>query len=869
MAKMTRFLASFLSFLFFGAVALTIIMLFVIWHYESDLPDYLQLSDYKPSITTRLYAGDGSLLAEYAIEKRIFVPVADMPDKLTEAFIAAEDKNFYSHGGVDYSGLARAVITNIKNYGTGRRPVGASTITQQVAKNFLLTNEVSVTRKIKEALIAFKMERTFTKEHILELYLNEIYLGRSSYGVAAAALNYFNKSLDELTLGEMAFLAALPKAPNNYDPVRKKDAALARREWVLSRMLDDGYISVDDFNKAKDEPIVLALRDKNKVDDGEYFAEEVRREIAAKYGDDSLYQGGLDIRTSLDPNLQKVAAQSLQSGLINFDMKAGWRGPITHFMTREDSLKEQLIGDKVLIADIDEVAGAEIASADDSVGGQPDKESRKEPAKQGAVAKQDADIDLPFMERLKKLPVPPFAPKGWRMALVTELSNAAAKIVFADETESEIPLKGLVWARVKNPDNTLGPKVKVPSNVLEVNDVVWVEKVKPDEEGEEPYYALRQMPEVEGALIALDPNTGRVLAMAGGMNFRKSEFNRAVQAKRQPGSSFKPFVYMAALDSGYTPSTLILDAPFVLDQGPDKPKWKPSNYVKTYYGPTTLRVGLEKSRNLMTVRLAQAVGMRKVVEYAKKFGIVDSMPPLLAMSLGAGETTLLRLTAGYSMLVNGGKRVQPTFVDRIQDRTGATIYRHDDRDCPMCKGVEWENQDVPQVPDTREQIVDARSAYQMVNMLNGVMERGTGVSVRLPGKPLAGKTGTSDDYQDAWFIGFSADLVVGVFVGFDEPKSMGKRGSGATAAGPIFKSFMTEAVKQIPPVPFRVPEGIQLVRVNHKTGMPAKPSDKVVVLEAFKLDDDVTKKSLVIGEEASSISSDEEDMGAPDLGAFY
>lgn len=893
---MAKFVVWLLSFMFFCALVAVAGVLFVIFHYEKDLPDYLQLSDYQPAVTTRLYAGNGNLLAEYAAEKRIFVPVSRMPPHILEAFISAEDKHFYSHGGLDYTGIARAVLVNIKNHGKGRRMVGASTITQQVAKNFLLTNEVSFDRKIKEALIAFRMERTFTKEHILELYLNEIYLGKSSYGVAAAALNYFNKSLDELTLGEIAFLAALPKAPNNYDPVKKKAAALERRNWVLERMEEDGYISKEEMQTAQAEDIILAPRDKNKAEGGEYFAEEVRRIVEDKYGKESLYQGGLDIRTSLDPDMQKIASAALEKGLIDFDMSMGWRGPVAHFKTKEEFLAEKHADSAVIVDDIQDLDdnddNADVATDGGSENDKPENLVKKViPDK---LQKDLAKYELPFIERLKQYPLPRFVPDGWKLALVDSLTDTEAFITLADESKGKIDVKDMLWARVKNDDMSLGPEVSYPSNVLEAGDVVWVQELPPDENKNENQektekeqenneqdsnvdsekqplilsYALRQMPQVNGALIAIDPNTGRILAMSGGISFTQSQFNRATQALRQPGSSFKPFVYLAALDSGYTPSTLILDAPFVLDQGPNKPKWRPGNYSQTYYGPTTLRVGLEKSRNLMTVRLARAVGMRKVSNYAKNFGISDKMPALLSMSLGAGETTLFRLVTAYSMLVNGGKRITPTFIDRIQDRTGKTIYRHHNDVCPDCKDVEWYNDlEVPTVFDSREQVEDARSAYQMVNMLNGVVERGTGIGVKMKGVPLAGKTGTSDNFQDAWFIGFTSDLVVGVFVGYDEPRTMGSKGQGARAAAPIFKEFMKDAVKLITPVPFRVPAGIKLVRVNHKTGLPAKSGDKAVVLEAFKAEDDTGRQGAVIGEEASSVAGEDEDV--PNIGGFY
>ncbi|MTJ80138.1 MAG: penicillin-binding protein 1A, partial [Telmatospirillum sp.] len=775
---MLRFLALVFSTLILFAIIGVAGVLGVFWHYGRDLPDYHQLAHYEPAVTTRVYAGDGRLVAEYAVEKRSFVPIGAMPQRVINAFVAAEDKNFYLHSGIDPMGIARAVVTNLKNRGMGsdRRPVGASTITQQVARNFLLNNEVSYSRKIKEAILAFRIEQAFTKQHILELYLNEIYLGQGSYGVAAAALNYFNKGLDELSVSEAAFLASLPKAPS-----RNPQAFRERRDYVINRMLEDGYISAADASAAVAEPISTRPRAESVLGSGgEYFAEDIRRELAGEYGEDSLYKGGLSVRSTLDPALQEIATRVLRNGLIAYDRRHGWRGPVTR---------------------IEAGAG--------------------------------------WNRRLAALaPRPELAP--WPVAMVLAVNEpGAAEIGFADGRKGRIPMAELRWARPVS-GQSMGAVPRRPADVLQPGDVIAVEAVAKSDDGKERYgadtYTLRQLPKVEGALVAIDPHTGRVLAMQGGFSYSRSQFNRATQALRQPGSAFKPFVYMAALDSGYTPSSLVLDAPIELEQGAGLPKWRPKNDHNDYLGPTTLRVGVEKSRNLMTVRLAASIGITKVAAYAEKFGVVDKLPHELAMALGAGETTPLRLTAAYAQIVNGGKKITPTLIDRIQDRNGATIYRHDARACNGCQATFYTDQDMPDVPDDSEQLVDPMTAYQMVHILEGVVERGTGRIVSAVGKPLAGKTGTSNDSKDTWFVGFSPDLAVGVFVGFDDPVSLGAHEFGATIPAPIFRDFMTEALKDKPPTPFRVPPGIRLVRVAAATGRPAQPGDANVIYEAFKPD---------------------------------
>ena len=748
-------------------------MSYALHRFGRGLPDYRQLADYDPPVVTRIHAGDGRLMAEFAKEKRVFVPVAAMPEMVVQAFLSAEDKTFYDHSGVDLPGIVRAVATNILRWGRGQRPVGASTITQQVAKNFLVGSAVSIERKIREAILAFRIERAFTKDRILELYLNEIYLGFGAYGAAAAALNYFDKSLDDLTLGEAAFLAGLPKAPNNYHPVRRPAAARARRDYVLNRMVEDGHASRAEALREAGKPVVVRKPSEVLVTRAAYFVEEVRRELYERFGEDRLYGGGLSVRTTLDTRLQGISDRALRSGLSAYDRRHGWRGPLGRIGSRSGWRREL---------------------------------SR-----------------FPFPDDLSE----------WRPAAVLAVARDSCTIGFQDGATGVVPLAELRWAR--RAGRRLGPPVRKAGDVLSPRDVVAVEAVSTDAAGEAyppGTFALRQMPEVDGALVALDPHTGRVLAMTGGFSENRSEFNRATQAMRQPGSAFKPFVYLAALDAGFTPASIVLDAPFAIDQGAGG-RWRPTNYNRKFYGPTSLRVGIEKSRNLMTVRLASNVGMETVARYAERFGIVDRMPPMLSMSLGSGETTLLRLTTAYAMLVNGGKRIRPTLIDKVQDRTGATVFRHDRRLCASCRAARWDVGAPPRLPDEREEIADPRTAYQIVSMLQGVVERGTGRRVRDARRPLAGKTGTTNESRDAWFVGFSPDLAVGVFVGYDAPRSLGRRETGSSVAAPIFGRFMTEALEGKGAVPFRVPPGIRLVRMDLETGLPARPGARDVILEAF------------------------------------
>ena len=806
-----KLLLRFLGFLFAAGTIFFVVGIAatagLLWHFSKDLPDYSQLQDYEPPVMTRVHAADGSLLAEYARERRLYLPIQAVPKLVINAFIAAEDKNFYQHPGVDIYGIGRAGMLYVQNYGSGRRPQGASTITQQVAKNFLLTNEVSFQRKIKEALLALRIERTYSKQKILELYLNEIYLGFGAYGVAAASLLYFDKSVHELTIAEAAYLAALPKGPNNYNPFRRHDDAVARRNYVLDRMAEDGYITIAQADKSKKDPLTVTVRPTGAhIFAAEYFAEEVRRYLYEKYGEKKLYDGGLSVRTTLNPKVQVMARKAMINGLVNFDEGQGYRGPIANIQTGGDW-------------------GVKLAEV-----------------------KSLYDVD------------------PWRMAVVLQVDDQSARIglqpprdpagaVVKDREVAIVTLDGVKWAK---PASGASKPIQKVTQVLSVGDVIYVSPT--DQQGQ---YRLRQIPEISGAMVVMDPHTGRVLAMVGGFSFDQSQFNRATQALRQPGSSFKPIVYAAALDNGYTPSTIVMDAPIEIDMGAGGGVWKPENYGGKFFGPSTLRFGLEQSRNVMTVRLAQDLGMPLIAEYAKRFGVYDELPPYLSYALGAGETTVLRMVTAYSMFDNGGRRVIPTLIDRIQDRYGHTIFKHDQRECIGCDAAKWDNQVEPTLVDRREQVIDAMTAYQISSLMEGVVQRGTATVVREVGKPIAGKTGTTNDEKDVWFIGFSPDIVCGVYMGFDKPRHIGRLATGGHLAAPIVKDFLKVALVDKPPIPFNVPPGIKLIRVDAKTGMRAGPGDIKVILEAFKPGTAPPDSYSVIGAEtANGVPT----TGAPDGG---
>jgi len=815
-------MVKFIRFLFVCAVILAIagcgVVGITIWYFGRDLPDYSQLAHYQPPIMTRVQAGDGRLLAEYASERRVFVPIEAIPKRVIDAFVSAEDKNFYTHHGVDPLSILRAALTDVGRLRSNRRPIGASTITQQVAKNMLLSNEVSLARKIKEVLLATRIEAAMPKDRILELYLNEIYLGSGAYGVAAAALTYFDKSLDDLTLGEAAFLGGLPKAPNRYNPAHDIDAARARRDWVLDRMVEDGYATREAADAAEAQPIELHHREAADQVKAPYFAEAVRRDLIARYGEKALYGAGLSVRTSLDPRLQAAADKALRNGLIAYDHgHEGWRGAIAHIDPKGD-----------------------------------------------------------WTAHLAAVPIPAVASDvGWRLAVVLRTAPGEAAIGFADGDTGHIPFSQMRWARRRYRGGSLGPFPRGVGDVVKPGDVVMVTPIPaapktspaaqpaadhgppPAVDGADDSdppaaadhgkktnaaaippdptaFTLCQVPEVSGALVAMDPHTGRVLAISGGFSFAISQFDRATQAYRQTGSAIKPFVFLTALEHGFTPSTRVSDAPISLPQGPGLPMWTPTNYEgDRFRGLTPLRIGLEQSIDTLTVRLATMIGMDSIAQTIERFGILDHVPHEYAITLGAGATTPLRLTAAYAMIVNGGKRITPTLIDRVQDRNGKTIWRADNRPCDGCTDVEWHHQPVPVIPDNREQVADAGSAYQLVTMMEGVVQRGTGDAVKAVGKPIAGKTGTTNDYRDAWFEGFSPDLAAGVYVGYDEPDSLGKDETGGHVAAPIFRDFMIAALKNTPAVDFRIPPGLRLYRVSAATGLPVTGNEPAIY-EAYK-----------------------------------
>lgn len=809
----------FMALLSLGAIGLIAgiaLVVAVVLYFSQDLPDYKSLAVYEPPIVTRAYASDGRLLAEFAAEKRVFVNIESVPDRVVHAFLSAEDKNFYSHPGIDMTGVARAMRDNLRNLGSNRRLVGASTITQQVAKNFLLSDRLDeergdtaqkIKRKIREMILSFRIEEALSKDKILELYLNEIFLGARAYGVAAASLEYFNKPLKDLTIEEAAYLAALPKAPNNYHPERHYAAAVARRNWAIGQMQENGYITEDEAKAAQEKPLVTIKRDSDQYVNYPYFAEEVRRRLLQLYSEKGLYEGGMIAYSTLVPEYQKVAEKSLRNGLIDYDMRHGLHSdPIATMSDMTD-----------------------------------------------------------WQTSLGAVPPPPGTGE-FEMAVVLETGAKEAKIGLRNGKTATVTYDRMKWARAKG--NPVPSKV---SDVLKNGDVWLFENT--GGEGDKAAWWLRQIPKVQGGIVVMDPHTGRIYAMAGGFSYEMNQFNRATQAIRQPGSAFKPIVYLAGLEAGFTPATLILDAPFEMEQGPGLNNWRPKNYSGDYYGPTTLRVGVEKSRNLMTIRLANYAGMEKIADLCRAFGITDNLPHMLSMAIGAGETTLLRMASAYAIFVNGGKKITPTVIDRVQDRTGKTVYVHDTRPCDGCGPmIPWKQQETPDIPDMREQVADPRHMYQMVSMLEGVVLRGTGAMIRDVGRPVAGKTGTTNESKDAWFIGFTPDLVVGVYIGFDEPRPMGRQETGSRVAAPVFKEFISTALKDEPPVPFRVPEGIRLVLIDPATGTRATPMTEKPLLEAFIAGTEPGEEAMMFTGQGVSTVSDVTTVGEgvnTGLGGLY
>ena len=728
----------------------------ILWSFSNKIPDYKFLKSYKPPVSSKMYSGNGNLVADFSKEKRIFIPYSAIPQKVINAFLSAEDKNFFSHPGVDAKGVIRAIFNNITNIMTSKRLEGASTITQQVAKNFLLTNEVSINRKIKEAILAFRIERALNKERILELYLNQIYLGSGAYGVAAASLEYFDKSIKELNYAEAALLAALPKAPSRYNPYNNIDLAKFRRDLVLKNLNQNGFLNLDKFNEYKNQNIELKKKKKVYLEDAQYYVEDVRKNIIDKLTYEKVYKQGYNINTPINLNLQKIATESLRNGLISYDQRKGWRGPITNI-------------------------------------------------------KYDNNWHKNIDKRLKLE-----NSINWEIAIVKEIGQFQTKIETVNKIGGLIKYSEISWTKKEFKD------------LLKVGDLIYVKKVKDN------FYSLKQLPKINGGIVVMDPYTGRVLALSGGFSFKSSEFNRATQALRQPGSAFKPFVYALALENKFTPSSLVLDAPLVLDQGVDLKKWKPENYGKKFYGPSTLRVGLEKSRNLMTVRIAQNLGVDKVAKFSKKLKIYDDPEELLSISLGSAETTLLSLTSAYSSFVNGGKLINPIIIDRIQDSEGNTIINNENRKCMNCDKISYTGKDYPQIKDNHEQVMSEQTAYQVTTILEGVIKRGTGKKLRDLQLNLAGKTGTTNENTDAWFIGFTSNLVVGVYVGMDNPKPLGKFETGSKAALPIFREFIEKSVKKSDAKPFKVPDKMTLMVVDPLTGEKAKFNSKNTIIEAYK-----------------------------------
>ena len=754
---MSKILKNLFIFLSSGILVAAIGILSILWAFSNNLPDYKFLKNYKPPVSSKVYSGEGELVSDFSSEKRIFIPYNAIPKKVIFAFLSAEDKNFFSHPGVDAKGVLRAVIKNISNIMYSKRLEGASTITQQVAKNFLLTNEVSINRKLKEAILAFRIERALTKERIIELYLNQIYLGEGTYGIASASLGYFDKSINELDYSEAAMLAALPKAPSRYNPYKDIDLAKFRRDLVLSNLYENNYINYEKYKELTKNKIKLKKRKKIFLEDTRYYVEDIRKNIVDKFGFDRVYKKGFNIKTPLNLKLQSIATESLRGGLIEYDKRKGWRGPLTNISNIKNWEKHK-------------------------------------------------DLKNFRLEKSIK----------WKLAIIKKIDKFSSEIETEDQINGKIKYENISWTK------------KDFSELFKIGDVIYVKKINNQN------YELKQLPKVNGGIVVMDPFTGRVLALSGGFSFKKSEFNRASQALRQPGSAFKPFIYALALENNYSPSTLVLDAPLVLKQGSDLKMWKPENYGKKLYGPSTFRMGLEKSRNLMTVRIAQNLGLKKIVNFSEKLGIYNNPSELLSISLGSAETTLLKLTSAYCSFVNGGKLIKPILIDRIQDTEGKTIFNNETRSCKNCDQISYLSGDIPKVSDNFNQIFSAETAYQMTSILEGVIKRGTGRKLKDLNLDLAGKTGTTNKNTDTWFVGYTSKLVIGVYVGLDEPQSLGKHETGAKTALPIFKTFVKKAIKKSDARPFKVTKNIVMRVVDPLTGKKPIHSSKKTIVEVFK-----------------------------------
>jgi penicillin-binding protein 1A len=794
---MNKFFKLFLIFAIIAVTLFSTIVFAMFYHYGKDLPDYQQLKDYHPMMSTRIYASDGTIITEFSKEKRIFVAIDKIPDNLKNAFLAAEDADFYRHSGINVMAIFRAATNNILSSFRGKdRVFGASTITQQVVKNFLLTNERTFQRKIKEAILAYKISQAIDKDKILELYLNQIYLGSGAYGVAAASQNYFNKSIDELTIEENALLATLPKAPSKLDPRKNIEKAKERRDWVIGRMLKEGFITEQEALIATEKPINLQIKPEEELTKADFFADSVKKELNELYGSDKVFEDGIAVNTTLNPKLQEIAEKFFNIGIETYDQKHGYRGPIAKI----DSMQN-------------------------------------------------------WNENLAKVIIEKPYKKTWKKAVVVAVAKDSATIGLENGELGNIDFPSLKWARKQIGEHRIGNAVKKVNDVLNIGDVIFVEK------NENKYY-LKQLPEVNGAFIAIDPHSGKVLAMMGGYVDSPNQFNRATQAMRQPGSTMKTFAYIAALENGMNPTTIVVDEPIAIDQGYGMPPYSPANYSHEFYGPNTIRTALEQSRNVSTVKMVSQIGIDKLVDVVKRFGVSENPQAVYSLALGSVETSLIKMVTAYAIMANGGNKIKPAMIEKIQDRDGKTIYKRDQRICNSCLLTNEDsklnsNAKPPELASNNEQVTDSATAYQITSMLQGVTERGTAASAKAIGKIVAGKTGTTNNSYDSWFVGFSPDLVAGVYIGFDNPKSLGKEETGASIALPIFVNFMKEALKDQPNKPFRVPNSVKMVKINRKTGKYSTPDTpkEAIFLEALKLEEEILENNEE--EESENVDSEE------------
>ena len=790
---------------FYHVITLMVVLLtlgclcgFVTLYYlNRGLPDHSTLKNYTPPVLSRIFSSDGRLIGEHAQEKRIFVPYDYIPKNVVHAFLAAEDQNFFYHKGLDITSILRAAFNNLLS--SGKRPGGASTITQQVARNFFLTNQVSLVRKLKEAILAIRIEQVLSKERIMEIYLNQIFLGNRSYGVAAAAMRYFNKGLDQLTIPETAFLAALPKAPSTYHPLKNPKASLARRNWVLERLWKTDLISEEEFQAYCKYPIQLAHRNERDIVRADYFQETVRKELIETLGEEEFYGGGLFVKTSLDTRLQTICNEVFPNALLSLDKKHGWRGPIKNI--------------------------PEIANTPNDI--------------------------KHWMEHLNSLNIP-YVPEGWRLAIVTGLSPTQATLI-TENGAGIIEMTSMTWAGTPLKNGVPGPANTTPDQALNVGDIIFVSKIKDN------IYTLQQIPKISGGMVVMDPHTGRVLALSGGFSFQQSQFNRATQALRQSGSAIKPFVFLTAFEQGVKPTDIFVDEPISINLGPGLGTWTPKNFMGDFKGPMTVRKALETSNNMISIKIAQKIGMKNVITMIKKLGILDNPPLQLAIVLGAGETTVYKLTTAYAIIANGGKKITPTVIDWVQDRQGKIIYKHDKRKSDFLRSTKWDGETIPEVADTREEILDPTHAYMVTSILQGAIENSPAKTAYVPGQILAGKSGTTNDSKDVWYVGYSANLIVGIYLGYDTPQNLGKMATGGWLAAPVFKTFISKALENEPAVPFKVPATAKLYRVNKNSGHPTTPNDPDAIWEitwqkspVFQVEEEKTQES----DEAPDISTE-------------